>query len=481
MSNNTFSLEEVIKGAKGKLIAGNAQGFAGISIDSRTIKKGELFIPLIGERFDGHNFIKDALKKGAKGSFVQQYYFNYKDIINQFPYAVIIEVEDTLKAMGDLASFIRHKYKIMLLAVAGSNGKTTTKEMIANILSLKVNILKSEGNFNNLIGLPLTLFKLNPSHEIAVVELGMNLPGELYRLTEIADPDIGLMLNIRPAHLEMLGSFEDVVEAKADFFRAMREDAKIIINNDDENIVKVTKDFKGDKITFGIDNSSDFMAKDIEYLGLSGVSFVLVTPIEERKVKVSSFGLGTVYNSIAAASASYLLGIDIDTIVKGIENFSPYKMRMNLLRLQKGIFVLDDTYNANPSSMEMSLMTFSQLKGKNRGIAILGDMLELGEIAHISHEELGSKIKRYGIEYLFYIGEFGEDVKRGAIQFGMDPSHIFLFDLNTDISWDLLSILREGDWVLLKASRRMNLNRWVDWLLLKFGPQIEIQKENNGS
>lgn len=460
---------EVLEATKGRLIGGDGGGyFSGIILDSRISSPGNLFIPLSGKRFDGHDFIPQAMEKGALGFLSSIRDGNQlRDGVGKG--GTMIEVEDTLVALGDLAHFFRNKYPIPLAAITGSNGKTTTKEILAEILKIKFKILKTEGNFNNLVGLPLTLLKLRKEDEVVVLEMGMNQPGEIKRLAEISEPNIGLITNITMSHLEKLTSLEEVAAAKGELFESLGEDDFIVVNGDDPNVLKLAKKNRSRQICFGIESPADLMAKDISFCGLKGSRFRLSIRGEEIEISLNSYGVHNIYNALAAAAVGVALQIDPSTIKEGLENFKPYPMRTELFRLKGGIVLIDDTYNANPKSMEAALRTLVELKGKNRGIAILGDMLELGDYTSKAHDKLGSLVQDLSVDYLFIFGKFSKSVYSGAMGRGMGKDSIFASEDMEEIISRLKRMIRSNDRILVKGSRAMKMERIVEKIILRFG------------
>jgi UDP-N-acetylmuramoyl-tripeptide--D-alanyl-D-alanine ligase len=451
-----LSIETVLKATGGALVQGDSQtSFAGVSTDSRSIRPGELFFALRGERFDGHQFIGEALKRGGRGAVVDGEGQWIAD-----PTIAIIEVADTLQALGDLAHLWRKRHPIPLVAVVGSNGKTTTKEMVAGILGQKDEVLKNPGNLNNLIGLPLSLLKMNAKDRMAVLEMGMNRTGEILRLTQIAEPDLGIVTNIGPVHLEGVGSIHGVTEAKGELLKGMGTRGRLIFNADDPRVVELSKRFPGRKTAFGIKKPADWQATDICMGDAGTVSFQLRGPYEGTSITLQLMGEHQVYNALAAAAATSHLGVGIEEIKEGLEAFQTPPMRMELITLGKGIKIINDAYNANPPSMASALRTLAEIT-RGRKIAVLGDMWELGEYAKQAHWELGQRVKERGIDLLFLLGQFSPHVARGAKEAGMTPQAICIGKDLHDVSLRLARALRTGDWVLIKGSRIMSMEKII--------------------
>jgi UDP-N-acetylmuramoyl-tripeptide--D-alanyl-D-alanine ligase len=453
---DTLSTTMVLEATGGTLVQGNPEAaFTGVSTDSRSIKPGDLFFALRGERFDGHHFIAEALRKGAQGGVVDQEGRWGAD--KEVP---IIQVADTLQALGDLAHLWRRRHPIPLIAVVGSTGKTTTKEMTAGILGRHEKVLKNPGNLNNLIGLPLSLLKMNSTDRAAVLEIGMNRPGEIRRLAHIAKPDLGIVTNIGPVHLEGVGSLEGVKEAKGELLEGMDAHGTLIFNADDPRVVELSKRFRGNKTSFGVINPAHWTATDIGTRDAGGVSFRLAGPPGEISVALSLMGGKQVYNALAAAAAVSHLGVDLEEIKEGLTACQPLPMRMELITVGQGIRIINDAYNANPQSMEFALSALGEVTG-GRKIAVLGDMWELGEYALQAHRELGRSVKEQGIDFLFILGQFAPQVAQGAQEAGMKPDAVFIGKDHHEVSLHLARIVRPGDWVLIKGSRIMIMEKII--------------------
>ncbi len=460
----TFTIEEVLKATGGRLIQGKREGvlFRGISTDSRTLLEEELFIALKGTRFNGHDFALEALKK-AGGVIVEEE--KAREISwNGDPSKVVIAVEDTLRALGDLARERRRKYRTPVVAITGSNGKTTTKEMIATCLKTTFPVLKTEGNLNNLIGLPLTLLNLTEKERVVVLEMGMNVPGEIRRLTEISEPDVALITNIHPVHLEGMRSIEKIKEEKGELFRRMRQDGSILVNQDDPLVVELARTFLGQKISYGIENPSDVMAKEVQ-LKEEGTYFHVSMEGEELEIHLPLLGRHFVLNALSAIAGATLFGIPLEKAKEALEHFRPFPMRMEYKELPGQIHLLNDTYNANPRSMEMALETLAEIKGEGRSIAVLGDMLELGEFGEEAHRWIGRRVSELKIDLLITFGEKTRILKDSAIHHGMKPERTFTAkDHEEAILW-LDQMIREGDWILVKGSRGMAMEKIVEGLI----------------
>jgi UDP-N-acetylmuramoyl-tripeptide--D-alanyl-D-alanine ligase len=450
-----LSVAGVIEATQGTLIKGDrAVVFTGVSTDSRSIKRGELFIALRGVNFDGHRFCAAAIERGAAGAIVEQ------EIAPPAGASVpLIKVQDTLQALGDLANWWRKRHPIPLIAIVGSTGKTTTKEMAAGILKTRYRVMKNEGNFNNLIGLPLSLMQIDPRHEVAILEMGMNRKGEIRRLTRIAEPDTGILTNIGPVHLEGVGSIRGVMEAKGELVEEMNIQGRLIVNADDPLVIELGRRFRGERIAFGVDKPADWTAHDI-FPADGGVSFALQGPSGRTPIALQLMGRHQVYNALAAAAAAFAQGVGMEEIKRGLEASQPPSMRMEIITLGKGVTVINDAYNANPKSMEAALLALAEATGGKK-IAVLGDMWELGPYAEEAHRELGRAVQGHGIDTLVLLGQFAPHVAQGAREAGMDPQAIYLGKDHRDVSLHLAQLITQGDWVLLKGSRIMKMEEIV--------------------
>ncbi len=460
----SITIEEVLRATGGRLLQGEERAFfQGISTDSRMVGEGELFIALKGPRFDGHHFALKALEKKAGGVVIEE--DKTGDIRwNGYRPKTVIVVKDTLRALGDLARERRRRYRIPVVALTGSNGKTTTKEMISACLETTFPILKTRENLNNLIGLPLTLLNLTEKERVVILEMGMNVPGEIRRLTEIAEPDVGLITNIQIVHLEGVGSLERVREEKGELFRRMRRDGTILVNQNDPHVIDLASEFSGQKITFGVEKSADVMAKEIRLRGAEGTSFKLILEGEEIEVNLPLLGRHFVPNALSAIAVASLFGIEVKKAKEALERFRPFPMRMEIIHLEGGKTLINDAYNANPRSMELALETLAEIKGKGRAIAVLGDMLELGDFTEEAHRQIGEKVEELSIDLLLTMGEKAPLVVESAVRHGFEPKRTRVMESHSEAISILKEVVQEGDWILIKGSRRMAMEKIVEGL-----------------
>ncbi len=463
METVVWTIDEIIKATGGELLAAKSfHGFTGISIDSRNISDNELFVAVKGQNHDGHGFVQDVIKKGVRGIVVDREKFSPMIEARGISDVYCILVDDTIRALGDLAAFHRQRFSIPIICITGSNGKTTTKEMTASILGQKFKTLKTLGNLNNEFGVPLTIFRMNHSHGAAVLELGMNHPGEIRRLSEICRPDLGIITNIGPAHLEGLGSIENVMSAKGELIENIKQDGVIILNGDDTCSLRLGGTARRKVSYFGRSIYADIRAIDIVKQQKQTV-FTLELPNEKISVTINAPGQFMVLNALAASAVGYLSGLNASEIKSGIEAFTPVKGRMNVKESRLGFFIIDDSYNANPGSMEAAIKTLVSLKGREKGALVAGDMLELGKDAQRLHENIGQFAAGSGVNRLFLTGDYAPSVKKGAQSQGMTDQDIIIGD-KSELVKSLVKFLAPKDWVLVKGSRGAGMEEIVKQL-----------------
>ncbi|MDO8526807.1 MAG: UDP-N-acetylmuramoyl-tripeptide--D-alanyl-D-alanine ligase, partial [Deltaproteobacteria bacterium] len=381
----------------------------------------------------------------------------------------VFEVPDTLHALGDMARWWRMQFDIPCVAITGSNGKTTTKEMTASILQARWKILKTEGNFNNLIGLPLTLNHLNASHQAMVLEMGMNDFGEIRRLTEIAEPTVGAVTNAAAAHLEKLESVEKVAEAKAELYDTMNKNGVAVYNAEDLWLSKKVAAFSGKKISFGMGQASDVRFEHMECSGFDSMELKLSVQGKHLEAKLKTTGIHNVMNAMTACAVACGLGLPLEAMKEGLENFKPLKMRFEQIQLANGVRLVNDAYNANPLSMEAAFRTVGAGKRAGRFIAVLGDMKELGKESARLHEETGKKAVEHGVAKIFVIGKFATSFAKGALEAGLDKGAVTEVQDMEEVAKKLAEEMKAGDVVLVKGSRAMHLETVVEALKEKFG------------
>jgi UDP-N-acetylmuramoyl-tripeptide--D-alanyl-D-alanine ligase len=419
-----------------------------VSTDSRRLDSGAAFIALRGPFHDGHRYVAEALRRGAVACIVEQ-------VPPDVDAARALVVPDTLRALGDLAAWTRRREPLRVAAITGSNGKTTTKEMLAAICERaawpgsRSRVLKTVGTENNLVGVPLTLLRMQGDEVVAVLEMGMNAPGEIARLADIAAPDIGVITNVGPAHLEGLGSIAGVAAAKGELFAHMPADATIAVNMDDEWVRRVAADFPGTRIEFGA--GREIAAVHVVDHGFDGTEFDLRIGDGSVAVRLHLPGLHNISNALAAAAVAHGLGLDREVIRDGLAHTAAPPMRMQVLQLANGITVLNDGYNANPASTAAALR-FIRQRGAGT-IAVLGEMRELGATSAALHEDIGRVAGECGVRLLVTVGDHGDDIARGARAAGIATDAIRVCASPGEAAAVVTSAWRAGDAVLVKGSR----------------------------
>jgi len=464
-----FTLSEILAVTRGALVNRGAwEAFCGVSTDSRTCQTGELFIPLSGERHDGHDFIPKALRRGARGVLVEHRILRAGAGLNPAPpipaEATVIAVREALTSLGDLAQAWRARFRVPVVGITGSCGKTTTKEMIAAVLEPSFRVLKNRLNLNNLIGMPQTLLGLEGTHEAAVVEMGMNAFGEIHRLTRIAAPTIGVLTNVHPAHTEGVGDIAGVARAKGELIAALDQDAHLIYNADDPWVARLAQDFRGPRLGFGLNAAAALRATGRRPRGRDGQSARLSHGGREWPLTLAVPGLHMLYNALAATAVGLVLKLSPEETAAALSRFRPIHRRSQVVTLKSGVNLLNDCYNANPGSMAMALATLMELKDHGRAAAALGDMLELGNGAAADHRELGRRAARLGLDLLVTYGNHRLDVAQGAQEAGLAPDCIFPVERRADGARILKERLAPGDWLLVKGSRSMHMEGLIDHL-----------------
>ena len=459
--NNTLeqmTLENIAKACGGTYVGDDAQRgseITGAVIDSRQVEPGYLYIPIRGERVDGHRFIPDVFEKGALAVLSEEPLEN--------PAGPYIQVASSEQALKDIAEFYRSTLSIKIIGITGSVGKTSTKEMISAVLSQKYNVLKTEGNFNNEIGLPLTILRIRREHEVAVVEMGISEFGEMHRIAKVAKPDICVMTNIGQCHLENLIDRDGVLRAKSEIFDFLKTDGHIVLNGNDDKLITV-QEVKGVKPVFyyvedGTAKKADLpyeiTADAIENKGLRGLNANLHFPEEVCQIHEPIPGVHNVYNACAAACVGRIMGLTNEEICQGIADAKTIAGRTNLITLGE-VLVIDDCYNANPVSMKASLDVLAQADG--RKIAVLGDMGELGENGREMHYDVGKYAANAGADILFCCGTLSEELAKGAQR---GHTKVMYFADREKLTQTLINFVEAGDTVLVKASHFMEFPKIV--------------------
>lgn len=449
-----WQADEVVKAVKGRLHRRERETFSGISTDSRTIGEGELFVPLSGVNFDGHLYLREAFQKSRGGSLCA---VGRPEVWQEAPGTVIL-VGDTLEALLDLARFRRHGMKGTFIAITGSNGKTTTKELAVAMLGRAFAVHFNEKNYNNLIGVSKSILSMNGSCPVSLFELGTNSKGEIARLATVVRPQISLITNVNPSHLEGLGDIDGVGEEKLDLFRHTGEGGTCLVNADDPYILARAKEVGRTMVTFSVGGRADLVLTVKEHLGWEGFRIRIDTPRFPVEARTSLLGRHNLSNILAAAAIACAAGVDRSAIEETIGTFSPYSMRLRPLRSRKGFLVVDDSYNANPSSMAWALRTLEELPCSGRRIAILGDMRELGSHTSSYHRELGRLLRDSSVSLAVLTGEL---VRETAEEAG--PKARLFEDRRALIDF-VRSFAKPDDVILVKGSRASRMDEFVEAL-----------------
>jgi UDP-N-acetylmuramoyl-tripeptide--D-alanyl-D-alanine ligase len=457
-----FLVRDAVEWTGGDLLQGDGAAlFDGVSIDSRTVAPGQLFVAIQGPTHDGHLFLNDALAAGAAGLLVERGRGLPEGATPALP---VIAVDDTTRSLGALAAGHRRGFEGPVVAITGSNGKTTAKEMCAAILSATGSCLKNRGNLNNQFGLPLTLLERQVDHDALVVEIGMNHRGEIAPLAAIANPNVAVITNVGTAHIEFLGSRDEIATEKGDLIAALGEDAVAVLNADDHRVMGQAERTRARILRFGQHAEAEVRAESVTSLGERGFAFDLVTESDRVPVHVGGLGEPTVSNALAGSAAALAAGAPLASVAAGLARYQPMSGRMEQVSLPRNIIVINDTYNANPQSMEVALRSLTELKGESRGVAVLGDMGELGSSAGAAHRATGALVAELGLDFLFALGQFASDIADGATEAGMDPHRVRVGTSHDETSKELRRILQGNDWVLVKGSRSMQMERVVEAL-----------------
>lgn len=446
-----ITLEAIAKAVNGKISDEKYNNIIieNITTDTRKIAEGDLFIPLKGENFDGHNFIQQAFESGALCCLSAENIETYKPCIY---------VSDTRVALRDLAEYYISLFNIHVVGITGSVGKTTTKDMIASVLMQKYNVLKTEGNFNNEIGLPLTVFRITDDTEVVVLEMGMNSFGEIHNLSKIAKPDIAVITNVGVSHIENLGSREGILKAKCEIFDYIKNNGTAILNIDNDMLKTLEGKTSFKTLWYGIENKKDIYADNIVKNGVESISCDIHMNNEMFNVCIPVPGEHMVLNAMAAALVGKTLDLSISEIKRGIEEFVPTKMRMAVFKTKNGTTLINDAYNANPVSMKASIDVLSGVEGEK--IAILGDMFELGDFAEKMHYDTGVYAAQKNIDKIICIGNISKSMYEGAVSLG---GNAFYFETQEDFFENgFEKLINKGATVLVKASRGMHFEKTAE-------------------
>ena len=458
MADFQFTLTQVMQATNAVLKKlTSASIFGGVTTDTRKVEEGMLFVALKGEKFDGHDFIAEAAKKGAIGAIVNKDY----DVSRLEDVEIdILAVNDTLKAYQDLAKLWRSKFSIPVIGITGSNGKTTTKDLTAAVLSGKWNVLKTQANFNNEIGLPMTLLQLNKSYDVAVVEMGMRGLGQIKLLTDIAKPTIGVITNVGETHMELLGSIENIAKAKSEMAQAIEIDGKVVLNADDEHVAKMHEVTKARPIYFGINHAADVKAFNVKTAGEGKTEFDAFIGENMAHFTLNMLGIHNVYNCLAALAVGYACGLTIEEMQKGLASFKPTAMRFEYKKV--GDFnVINDAYNASPMSTKAALSNLAKVTD-GRKILVMGDMFELGSVEVKAHEDIAVQAKEAGVSIIVTRGTLTQNTARKAREIGIPE--VYECANHEEAVAILKKVLQKDDTVLFKGSHGMHIEKIIELL-----------------
>jgi len=481
-----LTLADVLAGTGGRLFApaSGALAFTGVSIDSRALPPGTLFVAVRGPRFDGHDFLAEAAARGAAAALV------HRDAAAP-PGLPLVRVADTTRGLRDLARHVRRQAALPVVAVTGSVGKTTTKDMTAHLLATRGPVLKTEGNLNNQYGLPLTLLGLRPEHTAAVVELGMSARGEIRALSALAEPDVATITRVAPVHLEFFPSVDAIAEAKAEILEGLRAGGAAVLNGDDPRVRAIGERFAGRVVWFGRDRRFDVSSANEQVeerpapepspgpssAGTratrasrgSGIGMTFALRVGGRSVDVALplAGAHFVENFLAAAAAAHVLGVSPEAMAEAATALRPARHRGEVRRLGEGVTLLDDCYNSSPEALEAAVVALALVPGRRR-VVVLGDMLELGPAAEALHRDRGRALAGR-VDAVVGVGPLAKAIVEGAREAGLLAGSLHHFDTATDAVAALPGLVRPGDAVLVKASRGVRLEAVVDALVARFG------------
>lgn len=446
-----FTVGDAVRVTGGVLLSGDREKeITGISLDSRQTKPGDLFVALRGERVDGHSFVQDALKKGATAALIQQ-----EVLIGEN--TAVLQVDNCQETLLELAAWYRRRFNAAAVAITGSTGKTTVKEMVAAVLTQSFCVHKNKGNYNTEIGVPLTIFELRPEQDIAVLEMGMRGLGQIRRLAQVAAPEIGVITNIGLTHLELLETVENIARAKGELLEELPAAGIAILDGDDPRLRQLGRDFAGRVIFYGLGDGNDFRALNIRSHKEQGISFTVSTPQGAGEMVLPLPGRHNAVNALAALAVGHCFGMALSDMAPGLKKMQPAAMRLDISKTPAGITIINDAYNANPTSMQSGLLTLMELKGPGRAVAVLGDMLELGSAAAQAHREVGGMAAELGVDLLLTIGTWKDEVLAGAREGDMSRENCRAWSNKEDLVAFLQEWLGPGDAVLVKASRGLQL------------------------
>ena len=466
MTGLALDAASVAEAMHGRIVAGDrGRQFTGVSIDTRTLKRGELFIAIRGERFDGAEFAEAAIEKGAAGVVVPRKWSEKASAGR-----VVLEVDDTTLALQELGHAVRRESGTKVVAITGSAGKTTTKEVTAELLAARYRVMRNRGNLNNHIGLPLSLVELRQRPEIAVVELGMNHPGEISTLVRVAEPDVRVWTNVGEAHLGFFASLDAIADAKAEIFEAASADTVLVANADEDRIVSRLPSFAGRVVTFGIDRHADVRASEIVDRGIDGTSARITTARGSVEMTTPLVGRGNLANILAATAVAEEFGVTLETIAELAATLRPAAHRGEIVRLRSGITIIDDSYNANPTATRRAIEVLTRSTSGGRRIAVLGEMLELGDRASDLHAAVGRAAAAANVDVLLAVGGAPAAALAGAaVAAGLSKDAVRYFATSAEAAEAAVATTKAGDLVLVKGSRGVRTDLVVERLKAERG------------
>jgi UDP-N-acetylmuramoyl-tripeptide--D-alanyl-D-alanine ligase len=463
-----LSASDVANATRGRVVRGDPATAVGrVSIDSRSLEPGDFFVAIAGETFDGHRFVSDATRRGAIGAMVHQAPVS-PEAGTATP-ALVIQVDDTTRGLQDLARDVRRRSGAIVVAITGSAGKTTTKEVVAEFLSARFPVFRNKGNLNNHIGLPLSLLQLRSRPQIAVVELGMNHPGEIRTLVGIAEPEVRVWTNVGDAHLGFFESAEAIADAKAEILENGAASHLLVVNANDSRVMERARRFAGKVITFGIDVDADVRASSVIHRGVEGMEALVSAAGQEARLRTPLLGLGNLSNVLAAIAVGLHFGIPLDDMVARAATVTPAYHRGEVLRLPGGVTLIDDSYNSSPAALGRALETMATATGSARKVGVLGEMLELGEFSDELHREAGRRAAAAGLDLLIGVGgSVAGAMTAEAVRSGMPERCVWHVSSKEEAADLALRHVRAGDLVLVKGSRGIGTDLVVERLKGEF-------------
>jgi UDP-N-acetylmuramoyl-tripeptide--D-alanyl-D-alanine ligase len=439
--------------------------FNTVSIDTRSLKSGDIFFAICGPNLDGHRFIPDALAKGALGAVAANAY----QFPGEFPEGrVLIRVEDTHKALKDLAAWTRRCWPGALVAITGSMGKTTTREFAAQVMRSQFSVYQTPGNYNNLFGLPLALFGLTPDHGLGIFEMGMSAPGEIAEMCRIAAPEIGIITNVAPVHLAFFNSLDEIAAAKGELAQALPADGELIYNIDDPLVCEIAGRFAGRKISYGFSNNAEVRAGRVKLVSLNETSFRLSCAGADCEAAVPLPGAHFVINALPAVALGLRYNMPLDRIAESLRSLKQSSMRGQILRFKEGFVVIDDSYNSNPRALMEMIGTLSKLPSFTRRMLVAGEMLELGSSSDSLHAECGAFAAKNGLDMVIGIQGAALHIVRAAVQAGLPESHAHFFSDSAQAAIFINDEIRKGDLALIKGSRGVHTEKIIQSLRGRF-------------